>query len=285
MSKQSKTPAPTFATLTTKLDELDSRDLCDGELATCARQWLADFDEWRRITNDHTEAEARAEYARHTARHLVEVFPNARVGVATYAEAMGEDIADYSADVIRLVAKRWRATRKSLPTIADMREGCEAEARERWKWRNHFSGAIAAHEASIQKGQEQAARWAADMAKHGATITAAEILHFYDSVMLYPLGIDQPDYRKQEAAQLKSVFRTAATGAASARDWIAAAMVEASAAEQRVTELGAEAYPEGRQGDEAAKDKYHAACGEMDALHRRLIGELPAILAAPRNGG
>jgi len=72
-------------------------------------------------------------HAVEAARHLIDCFPNARVGRDAYASGFGDIVGDEDIPpvVVRHVCRRVRAEAKTLPPLADLRERMLAELRAR----------------------------------------------------------------------------------------------------------------------------------------------------------
>ncbi|MGC5198345.1 hypothetical protein, partial [Aphanothece microscopica] len=114
-------------------DPLEAEDYEDCDVKEAADRFLCDYGAWRKIQADPAEAQARRAYAEKGAAHLVAIYPNVRISAENYAAAVGEDLAEYSADIVKMVVERTRRTSKTLPTIAVLRDMAANEAERRDK--------------------------------------------------------------------------------------------------------------------------------------------------------
>ena len=96
MAKKQTAPAlPTFPKTpdfwgdeeTGKPERLSPYELEDPDILPVAKNTLAQLEAWRAAQENPDEAEARQCYAENVARHLVGVFPNARISAEAYAAA------------------------------------------------------------------------------------------------------------------------------------------------------------------------------------------------------
>jgi hypothetical protein len=206
MAKQAKAPPqPTFATIppfygdeeTGEPDKPSPYDLEDWDVMNAAVTGVAAYTGWQKIQHDPTEAEARATYAEHVARHLVGVFPNARVSVEAYATAAGEELAGYSADILKGIGQRARRTLKTLPPIAQLVEWAEAESRKRTRQLVAYEAALERHADHLALGRQQAERIALKIgqAELHPELTADAIQRVFRFITLHPMGIKSPHRR------------------------------------------------------------------------------------------
>ena len=214
--------------------------------------FLREYEAWKQIEADQAEKDARRLYAEHVARHLVGVFPNARVLADAYAAAIGEELGDRSADLLKLVAQRVRRTCKTLPPIAALIEMVEVEANKRHRQAAVYRNALKAHADAIAASQRMAEGIAAQIAPHAPDIDANSITTLWDEVVLWPIGI-RPDDFEQRAADLKQLFTLMQRGDADAIE-----MARSALAEMR------EAWA--RQAAAEDKDTVYRIDSELEAL-------------------
>jgi len=118
------------------------------------------------------------EHAREAARHLIDCFPNCRVGKAAYSEGLGDVVADDAIPppVVRHVCRRVRATAKALPPLAEMRERMLAELRARRDLLARLESFPRRLTEAHKRDAEEAARIAAAAARRGATLEPGDIV-------------------------------------------------------------------------------------------------------------
>ncbi len=195
--------------------------------------FLREYEAWKQIEADQAEAEPRRLYAEQAARHLVGVFPNARVSAAAYAAAIGEELGHRSADLLKLVAQRVRRTSKTLPPIATLIEMVEAEADKRHRQAAVYRGALQAHADAIAAGQRWAQAIAEQIAPHAPDIDANSIAELWYEVILWPIGVPPDGSAKQRAADLKQLFTLMQRGDADAIEMARSALAEMREASAR----------------------------------------------------
>lgn len=216
---QASTKQPTFADAKSILEFWDyeedapcqpsAADLEDYETAEAMGRFHKAFWAWRRIEIDEDEAAARAEYASHAAQYLAGIFPNARVNVAAYGEAAGEELGRFSADIVKIVAERARRTSKTLPSIAQLVEWAEAESERRWRQERAYIRAMVDHESAVNRGRDQATQLQERLQGKGiADAPAAEtLLGLYRGVVEVRWGLDPSTATQRETARkLRAVF-------------------------------------------------------------------------------
>lgn len=204
--------------------------------------FLREYEAWKRIEADQTEAEARRLYAEQVARHLVGVFPNARVSAEAYAAAIGEELGHRSADLLKLVAQRVRRTSKTLPPIATLIEMVESEADKRHRQAAVYAEALRAHADAIADGQRRAQAIAEQIAPYAPDIDANSIAKLWYELVLWPIGIP-PDGGEQRAADLTQLFTLMRRGDAGAIEMARSALAETRKAEARQAAAEDQAAP------------------------------------------
>jgi len=189
-------------------DSPDPRDMTDYDTRICAEKFIAAARRWLDIQNDKAEAQARAEYASHAAKYLVGLFPNARVNVDAFAMAAGEDLGNYSADIVKLVAEKARRTSKTLPSLAQLLEWCEQESKRRREQLYAYYRAQEEHRNAIERGRRHAKELADKVAGHctSTAVTAKALAAVYATVTRVPMGLraNGPDAGAIERAMLKA---------------------------------------------------------------------------------
>jgi hypothetical protein len=174
---------------TGKPERLCPFELEDDDILPVARDTLAQLEAWRAVQENPDEAEARQAYAENVARHLVGVFPNARISAEAYAAAAGEDLAEYSADIVRAMAQRARRTLKTLPPLAQLLEWCEAESQKRMAQLFAYRDDLAAYRRTIESGQREAAKIAESAVTAGLSITAEAVARVHRLITGRSIGI------------------------------------------------------------------------------------------------
>lgn len=161
------------------------------------------------------------------------IFPNARVNVAAYGEAAGEELGRYSADIVKLTAERARRTSKTLPSIAQLVEWAVAEAKQREQQHRAFQTAMRGYRAAIKRGEEQAH---AMIEKAGLSdrLTLESLDNFHrgltgDSLgiqpeppIVYSGGRSMPCY----VTQMTALYRLISQGHEGAAAWLVTAACE-----------------------------------------------------------
>jgi hypothetical protein len=262
-------PQPTFAQCnmdcwddeTNMPDTASPYDLEDYEVMAIVKADIAAFSKWRDIQDDKAEAPARQAYAEHVASYLVGVFPGARVNTKAYAAAAGEDLAGFSADIVKLVAQRARRTLKTLPSIAQLYEMATIEQSRRMRQWNAYKEALKAHTFAIAKSKVDADRVAEKVAAAGlpSVIDAAAILRLCDIITLYPFiatSCSSPRGRLWRAI-LQRLERGDAAVAALATDLLGV--------DQRHRSLSADAEARG-EDDASWSERYSEWDRESDAI-------------------
>lgn len=165
MAKKQTAPAlPTFPKTpdfwgdeeTGKPERLSPDELEDPDILSVAKNTLAQLEAWRAAQENPDEAEARQCYAENVALHLVGVFPNARISAEAYAAAAGEDLVEYSADIVRAMAQRARRTLKTVPPLAQLLEWCKAESEKRYEQLMAYQRDLTAYRFALEKAQRGA---------------------------------------------------------------------------------------------------------------------------------
>jgi len=154
-----------------------------------AKDTLAQLEAWRTAQENPDEAEARQYYAENVARHLVGVFPNARISAEAYAAAAGEDLAEYSADIVRAMAQRARRTLKTLPPLAQLLEWCKAESEKRMAQLDAYRDDLRAYRRTIESGQREAAEIAESAVTAGLPMTAEAVARVHRLMTGRSIGI------------------------------------------------------------------------------------------------
>ncbi|MBM3589324.1 MAG: hypothetical protein FJX33_16345 [Alphaproteobacteria bacterium] len=166
-----------------------SLDDSGGEIARDEMLRLAALKEWLAIQQDAGEADARRSYAENAAKYLVGVFPNARINTEAYATAAGEDLAHYSADIVKAAAEKARRTLKTLPPLATLIEWCEAENRKRLVQLRALQEDLEKYRLAIEAGMREAAQIADAATKYGLPITADAIARVHRLITGHSIGI------------------------------------------------------------------------------------------------
>jgi len=118
------------------------------------------------------------EHAREAALHLIDCFPNCRVGKAAYSEGLGDIVTHGGIPpcVVRHVCRRVRAEAKTLPPLADLRERMVGEMRERRNLLARLEVFPRQWAEARKRDAEEAARLAAAAARHGARLEPGDIV-------------------------------------------------------------------------------------------------------------
>jgi hypothetical protein len=266
-------PDVTFAAITADYSDGTSvEDLVDGEAREVVETWLCGFEKWRRIQSDRTEAEARAAYAEHAAAHLVGIFPNTRVAAESYAAAAGEELAGFSADVVRIVAKRMRATRRQLPTIAELIEAARAEVEARWAQYRDYAAALRDFNACVARGKAEAQRLAAKLAEHGAALQTCDLLFLHEELTLHPMGIKRARGGGEKELAMLRHFSRMASGDADAIAWAVEAVAKLRAANAELSEHHARAAAGQPGAEDSASECWQRLRELKEALCEQLCG-------------
>jgi hypothetical protein len=181
---------------TGKPERLSPYELEDDVTLPVARDTLAQLEAWRAAQENPDEAEARQCYAENVARHLVGVFPNARISAEAYAAAAGEDLAEFSADIVRAMAQRARRTLKTLPPLAQLLEWCKAESEKRMAQLDAYRDDLRAYRFIIESGQREAAKIAESAVTAGLPITAEAVARVHRMITGRSIGI-KPGLREK----------------------------------------------------------------------------------------
>jgi hypothetical protein len=118
------------------------------------------------------------EHAAEAAQHLIECYPNCRVGKAAYASGLADIVADDAIPppVVRHVCRRVRAEAKTLPPPAEMRERMLAELRARQGLLSALQDFPRRLAVARKRDAEEAERIAAAAARHGATLEPSDLV-------------------------------------------------------------------------------------------------------------
>ena len=168
---------------------------------------LAALKEWLAIQQDAGEADARRSYAENAAKYLVGVFPNARINTEAYATAAGEDLAHYSADIVKAAAEKARRTLKTLPPLATLLEWCEAENRKRLVQLRALQEDLEKYRLAIEAGMREAAQIADAATKYGLPITADAIARVHRLITVRKIGIRPEDELGRRRARVSKAFQ------------------------------------------------------------------------------
>jgi hypothetical protein len=205
MAKKQTAPAlPTFPKTpdfwgdeeTGKPERLSPEELEEPHILSVARDTLTQLEAWRAAQENPDEAEARQCYAENVARHLVGVFPNARISAEAYAAAAGEDLAEYSADIVRAMAQRARRTLKTLPPLAQLLEWCKAESEKRMAQLDAYRDDLRAYRFTLENGEREAAKIAESAVTAGLPITAEAVERVHRLITGRSIGI-KPGLREK----------------------------------------------------------------------------------------
>jgi len=118
------------------------------------------------------------EHAAEAARHLIETFPNCRVGRAAYSEGLADIVAEDGIPpcVVRYACRRARAKAKTLPPLAELRTIMLAEMRAR-RSVLYTSQDFPRRLAEAQRRDiEEAQAIAEAAARHGATLEPSDLV-------------------------------------------------------------------------------------------------------------
>ncbi len=154
-----------------------------------AREAVDQYATWIKVQENPAEAEARQHYAENAARHLVGVFPNTRINLESYATAAGEELAGYSADIVKQVAQRARRTLKTLPPLALLVAWCEAESEKRLAQLQAYRDDLRAYEWTLETGKHEAAKIAEDARNAGLQVSAEAVARVYRDMTWHSIGI------------------------------------------------------------------------------------------------
>ena len=254
-------------------DPVTAADIENYDVREAAETFLAEYEAWKQIEADQAEAEARRLYAEHVARHLVGVFPNARVAADAYATAIGEELGNRSADLLKLVAQRVRRTSKTLPPIAALVEMVEAEASKRHRQAAAYRKGMTAHADAIAAGRRTAQEMAAEIALHAPDIDADAIADLWKLLAVVPLGITLPtSWRdaQQTAADLRRLVKLMQNGDADAIETARGAVAELRTASAQCT-----------AAEDAEDDVYWPLWRALAALRDGWRAKVAAVLAKP----
>jgi DNA-binding transcriptional ArsR family regulator len=124
------------------------------------------------------------EHAAEAARHLIESFPNCRVGKAAYSEGLADIVADEGIPpcVVRYACRRVRAEAKSLPPLADLRERMFAEVCARGALLIGLDSFPRKLAEGHKHNAAEAERIAARAARHGATLPPSDIVPAWQAI-------------------------------------------------------------------------------------------------------
>lgn len=197
VKKQTAPALPTFPKTpdfwgdeeTGKPERLSPEELEEPHILSVARDTLAQLEAWRAAQENPDEAEARQYYAENVARHLVGVFPNARISAEAYAAAAGEDLAEYSADIVRAMAQRARRTLKTLPPLAQLLEWCKAASEKRMAQLDAYRDDLRDYRLTLEAGQREAAKIAESAVTAGLPITAEAVARVHRLITGRSIGI------------------------------------------------------------------------------------------------
>lgn len=121
------------------------------------------------------------------ARGLVGAFPNTRVDAASFAmglAAVVEDERGLTPDIVRAVARKMRAEKRSLPPIADLRDAMLAEAKARRRLLDDLEDYEPEWQRKHKRERGEAERLAAAAARVGVPITPDELIQGYDALAI-----------------------------------------------------------------------------------------------------
>ncbi|MCA3361566.1 MAG: hypothetical protein ING08_16015 [Roseomonas sp.] len=198
MAKKQTAPAlPTFPKTpdfwgdeeTGKPERLSPFELEDPDILPVVQNTLAQLEAWRAAQENPDEAEARQCYAENVARHLVGVFPNARISAEAYAAAAGEDLAEYSADIVRAMAQRARRTLKTLPPLAQLLEWCKAESEKRMAQLFAYRDDLREYRRTLEAGQREAAAIAESARCDGLQVSPEAVARVHRMITGHNIGI------------------------------------------------------------------------------------------------
>jgi hypothetical protein len=290
MAKKQTAPAlPTFPKTpdfwgdeeTGKPERLSPYELEDPDILPVAKNTLAQLEAWRAAQENPDEAEARQCYAENVARHLVGVFPNARISAEAYAAAAGEDLAEYSADIVRAMAQRARRTLKTLPPLAQLLEWCKAESEKRMAQLFAYRDDLREYRRTLEAGQREAATIAGSAQSAGLQVSPEAVARVHRMITGHNIGI-KPDLRDKWGRILRNTDETLAAWRLSEALQRRLAGGEAEAI-RLVTRLDAlalrrEALPE--TGDDSPPD-HRALWDAFEADLRPVEAEAAAWLGLP----
>jgi hypothetical protein len=124
------------------------------------------------------------DHAAEAARHLIETFPNCRVGKAAYAMGLADIVGDETIPpcVVRHVCRRVRAEARSLPPLVDLRERMIAELRAREVLLLGLESFPRKLAEARKRHAEEAERIAAAAARHGTTLEPSDIVAAWQAI-------------------------------------------------------------------------------------------------------
>lgn len=239
----------------------------DAALLAALRRWRA--------------TPADAGYAAAVARQLVASYPIVRVGGDAFAAGFADIVADdrISPDIARHVARRVRATERSLPPLAELRDRMLAETRERERllvaletyedrWRDHD-----------QLDHAEAARIAERAARHGLHVEPADIVAAWHGLAENWLHDRDRDPPRTDSFVIDHALNALAAGIPVAA--AVAALLPRLAAYHRQRAANIAATRDLPEGSAEAAEWYRAWPPEED----RFAAELDAIATALRLAG
>jgi hypothetical protein len=242
----------------------------DGEQLPEVEKFIKQFWQWRLIQTDPDEAMAREAYATHAARNLVGLYPNSRVNADAFAIAAGEDLGQFSADIVKLVAQTARRSSKTLPSLAHLLELAMAEEQRRWAQLNALEQAMREYKKAIDRGQDQAR----DVINRGGLagrLTPERLGTFHRRLAGFSMGIQPPQpvrFPPCYVTRMNRLFCLILQGHKGAANWLAEAICES----ERLCALVV-AASEGERGENAL-EKYLSQCRQT--LNALLEGEAAA---------
>ena len=118
------------------------------------------------------------EHAAEAARHLIDCFPNCRVGKAAYASGLADIVTDenIAPAVVRYACRLVRASERTLPPLADLRDRMLAEMRARRDLLAALESFPRRLAEAHKRDAAEAERIAAAAARHGATLEPGDIV-------------------------------------------------------------------------------------------------------------
>jgi hypothetical protein len=257
---------PTFATCSAlywddehdRPDEPTPADLCDDGVVDAVNDYLAAYADWLAISEREDEAEARRAYAEKAARHLVGVFPNARVSEGAYAAALGEDLGGHTADIVKAIALRARRTCKTLPPVATLVEWAEEEAQKRHRQARAYRDALAGFERQKACGVEIARRLSGYLSGAVPSGTPEAVASLWRQLTLLEIGISAPDYSRawRAASSIRLLCENVQAGHAEAVEAARTVFDELDMHDRRMAELSAALAT-----DESVEGAWHEAWG------------------------
>jgi len=124
------------------------------------------------------------DHAAEAALHLIECFPNCRVGRDAYASGLADIVTDENIPpcVVRHACRRVRAEAKTLPPIADLRDRMLAEMRARRDLLAALESFPRRLAEAHKRDAEEAARLATAAARHGAALEPGDIVDAWRAI-------------------------------------------------------------------------------------------------------